>query len=109
VYSDVKRALGKHDSDTWVEGSGLVIRLLTDDRDGGSHQRFVLDIGNGQTVLVAHNTDLAERVPLGIGDRIRFRGLYEWQELGGTVHWTHHDPLGEEDGGFIYYRRKVYR
>lgn len=105
----MKRALGKHDSDTWVEGSGFVVRLLTDDRDGGSHQRFVLNIGNGQTLLVAHNIELAERVPLGIGDRVRFRGVYEWSELGGTLHWTHHDPLGDEDGGFIDYRRKIYR
>jgi hypothetical protein len=107
--SVLTRVLDKRDSDTWIESTGYVTRLLTDDRDGAGHQRFVLNVGNGQTVLIAHNTDLAERVPLGIGDRVRFRGVYEWNELGGMVHWTHHDPLGEEDGGFIDYRRKIYR
>jgi hypothetical protein len=24
------------------------------------------------------------------------------------VHWTHEDPLGEEDGGWISHRRKKY-
>ena len=83
-------------------------RLLTDDNDGSRHQRFVVQIQNRNTLLVAHNIDLAERVPVGIGDRIRFRGLYEWNELGGLVHWTHHDPHGIEDGGWIRFRRKTY-
>jgi hypothetical protein len=82
--------------------------LLTDDDDGSRHQRFVIAVGSSQTLLIAHNIDLAERVPLGMGDRVRVRGMYEWNELGGLVHWTHHDPLGVEDGGWVCYRRKYY-
>jgi hypothetical protein len=104
----VKRVYGKPDTGTWIEESGLVHRLIPDDHDGARHQRFILDLRNGQTVLMAHNLDLAERVPVGLGDRIRFRGMYEWNEWGGLVHWTHHDPLGIEDGGFIRYRSKSY-
>jgi hypothetical protein len=99
---------GKHDSGKWIEGSGIVRRLVPDDNDGSRHQRFVLDPRNGQTWLIAHNIDLAERIPLGVGDRIRFRGMYEWNELGGLVHWTHRDPLGVEDGGFVKFRRRTY-
>ena len=83
-------------------------RLLTDDNEGSRHQRFVVQIRNRNTLLIAHNIDLAKCVPLGIGDRIRFRGMYEWNELGGLVHWTHHDPHGNEEGGWIRYRRKTY-
>ena len=61
------------------------------------------------TLLIAHNIDVAESVPLGIGDRVQVRGMYEWNDLGGLMHWTHHDPLGIEDGGYVRYRRKVYR
>jgi Protein of unknown function (DUF3465) len=100
---------GKSDSGAWIEGSGILRRVVADDNDGSRHQRFILDMRNGQTLLIAHNIDLAERVPVGVGDRIRFRGMYEWNELGGLVHWTHIDPLGVENGGFVKFRRRTYR
>jgi len=81
---------------------------LSDDNDDARHQRFILRLGNRQSLLIAHNIDLAQRVPLGLGDRVQFRGMYEWNELGGLVHWTHHDPHGVEEGGWIRYRRKMY-
>lgn len=105
----MKRTYGVSDTGTWIEAAGVVRRLLPDDNDGARHQRFVLDLRNGQTVLMAHNLDLAERIPLGLGDRVRFRGVYEWNDLGGLVHWTHHDPLGLEEGGWVRYRQREYR
>ena len=99
----------KSDSGRWIEGSGFVRRLLSDDDDGERHQRIIIQVPGGNTLLVAHNLDLAERVPVGVGDRIYFRGVYEWNELGGLVHWTHHDPLGEEDGGYVRFRRQTYQ
>ena len=99
----------ERDSGTWIEITGFVTRLLSDDRDDSRHQRFVVDIGAGRTLLIAHNIDLAERIPLGIGDRVHVRGMYEWNDLGGLVHWTHHDPLGVEEGGYVRYRRRQYR
>ena len=84
-------------------------RLLSDDRDGARHQRFILRLPERQTLLIAHNIELADRVPVALGDRVRFRGMYEWNDLGGLVHWTHHDPHGIEDGGWVKYRRKNYR
>jgi hypothetical protein len=103
------RSYGIGDSGAWIEGAGIVERLLPDDDDGSRHQRFVVNLRNGQTVLIAHNIELAERIPLGLGDRVRFRGMYEWNEHGGLVHWTHRDPLGIEDGGFVKYRAATYR
>ena len=84
-------------------------RLIADDNEGSRHQRFILRLGGGQTLLIAHNIDLAKRVPVGVGDRVRFRGVYEWNDVGGLVHWTHEDPLGVEDGGWVRYRRRIYR
>ena len=104
----MNRALRQQDSSTWIEGSGIVRRLLRDDNEGSRHQRFIISLCNGQTLLIAHNIDLAQRVPVGIGDRVHFRGMYEWNDLGGLVHWTHHDPQGIEDGGYIRFRRKRY-
>lgn len=97
-----------NDTGRWIEDTGFVKRLISDDNDGSRHQRFILQLGNRQTVLIAHNIDLAERVPVSLGDRVRFRGMFEWNDLGGLVHWTHHDPIGVEDGGWVRYRRKLY-
>lgn len=105
----MKNAFQERDSGTWIEFTGFVSRLLSDDNDGSRHQRFIVDIGSGRTLLIAHNIDLAKRIPLGMGDRVRVRGMYEWNDLGGLVHWTHHDPIGVEEGGYVRYRRCEYR
>jgi hypothetical protein len=99
----------RRDSGTWIEETGFVRRLISDDNEGSRHQRIIVELRRGQTLLIAHNIDLAKRVPVGIGDRLQFRGMYEWNELGGLVHWTHHDPMGDVDGGWVRYRRKEYR
>ena len=86
-------------SGVMVEFEARVERLLQDDHDGSRHQRFILVLNNGHTVLVAHNIDLAERVPLGVSDLVRIRGEYEFNEQGGVVHWTHRDPgMGTKHG-----------
>ena len=104
----MNRAFTKRDEGEWIEVTGFVRRLLSDDNDGSRHQRFIIDIGSSWTLLIAHNIDLATRVPLGMGDRVRVKGMYEWNDLGGLVHWTHHDPQGIEEGGWVRYRRKRY-
>jgi hypothetical protein len=100
---------GKQHTGEWIEDTGFVRRLITDDNDGSRHQRIILELRHGQTLLIAHNIDLAPRVPVGMGDRIRFRGMYEWNDLGGLVHWTHHDPHGVEEGGYVRFRTKEYK
>ena len=99
---------GKADDGTWIDARGRVSRLLSPADGDERHQRFVIRIAGGQTLLVAHNLDIAERIPVGLGDRVQVRGLYEFSELGGVVHFTHHDPHGQEAGGWVEYRRKRY-
>ena len=79
-------------SGVMVEFEAQVERLLADDKEGSPHQRFILVLNNGHTLLVSHNLELADRVPLKVRDRIRVRGEYEYNEQGGLVHWTHRDP-----------------
>jgi hypothetical protein len=81
--------LGTEANNTQVRGAGVVERTLSDDNDGSRHQRFILRLASGQTLLVAHNIDLAPRVAnLRTGDTVEFSGEYEWNEKGGVVHWT---------------------
>ena len=85
-----------------VEGKGIVVEILSDDLEGSRHQRFIVRVSREQTVLIAHNIDVAPRVnPLQIGDTIAFYGEYKWNEKGGLVHWTHRDPHEKRIGGWI--------
>jgi hypothetical protein len=97
-------------SDVQVLGTGIVDRILPDDRDGSRHQRFVLRLASGQTILVAHNIDLAPRIDaLREGDEVEFHGEYEWNAKGGVVHWTHHDPAGRHVDGWLEHRGRTYQ
>ncbi len=83
-------------SDIFVEGAGVVKKLLADDNKGSRHQKFLVSISPEQTLLFAHNIDLAPRVEnLQIGDAVTFRGEYVYNPKGGVMHWTHKNPQGE--------------
>lgn len=97
-------------SNLQVEGSGTVEKLLQDDTEGSRHQRFILRVSREQTVLVAHNIDLAPRVEnMKKGDRVEFYGEYEWNKKGGVIHWTHRDPAANHVDGWIRHRNKLYQ
>ncbi len=92
---------------------GKVHRILSDDLVGLRHQRFIVDVlkgsREGKTILVAHNIDVAPRVPdLEIGEFITVKGDYEWNELGGLIHWTHKDPDQQREGGWVEWRGELY-
>ena len=92
TQSEVDRAFEERRSSVQVRGRGIVSRVLPDDNRGSLHQRFILDLASGRTLLVAHNIDLAKRIAaLEPGDTVEFFGEYEWNEKGGLIHWTHHD------------------
>jgi hypothetical protein len=97
------RAIAARAENVPVTGHGTVVKLLADDRDGSPHQRFLLRVGGGGTVLIAHNLELAPRVePLAVGDELEFAGEYVWNDKGGVVHWTHPDPRGGHRAGWIH-------
>lgn len=105
----IRRAFETRARNIQVEGKGVVKRTLSDDNDGSRHQRFVLELGSGQSVLIAHNVDLAPRlVGLREGDEVQFRGEYEWNPEGGVIHWTHHDPRGQHSGGWLKHNGQTY-
>ena len=96
--------------DLQVRGSGVVERVLSDDVEGGRHQRFIIRLVSGQTLLVAHNIDVAPRVEgLSVGDTVAFDGVYEWNAEGGTIHWTHKDPGGSHAPGWLRHDGTTYQ
>jgi hypothetical protein len=103
-------AFENHKSDVQVRGTGIVIRNLADDTNGSRHQKFILKLPSGQTLLISHNIDLAPRISsLRKGDTVNFYGEYEWNSKGGVVHWTHHDPRGNHANGWLKHNGATYQ
>lgn len=97
-------------SNIQIGGSGEVTKILSDDTQGIQHQRFIIRLKSGLTLMIAHNIDLAPRVnALKVGDQINFYGEYEWNSMGGVVHWTHHDPNSRHEGGWLNHGGKLYQ
>jgi hypothetical protein len=108
--SRIAAAFSHQLSDIQVGGSGRIIKILVDDTKGSRHQKIILKLASGQTLLVAHNVDIAPRLPaLQVGESVTFYGEYEWNKLGGVLHWTHHDPAGRHIGGWLEYRGRRYQ
>jgi hypothetical protein len=106
----LKSAFENQRSNVQVEGKGIVVKILADDFDGSKHQRFIVKLSSGQTLLIAHNIDIAPRInSLQKGDLIGFYGEYEWNSQGGIIHWTHRDPRGNHVGGWIEHQGKKYQ
>lgn len=72
------------------------------------HEQFAVQTGSGR-VDVIDNVGIAPPVPVQPGERIQVRG--EMVHDAGKppiVHWTHHDPGGRHQDGFIRLRGRVY-
>lgn len=109
-YPPIDTAFKNQQSDLQASGSGTVIKLLADDNDGSRHQKFLVRLPSGLSLLIAHNIDLAPPIDnLKVSDSIEFYGEYEWNEKGGVVHWTHRDPKGRHQSGWIKHKGRKYQ
>ncbi len=72
------------------------------------HEAFDAQTASG-SVEIVDNVGIAPRVPVQPGDRIEVRGemVHDPGRMP-VVHWTHHDPAGRHEDGFIRYRGRVY-
>ncbi|HGF7522327.1 TPA: DUF3465 domain-containing protein [Vibrio cholerae] len=105
----LQQAYQSQQSDLQVQGFGQLVKVLPDDNDGSRHQKFILKLNSGQTLLVAHNIDLAPRIPnLKVGDIVEFYGEYEWNKKGGVLHWNHKDPQNRHAHGWLKHNGQVY-
>lgn len=99
----MERAFAEHQSGVQVTADGAVTRLLSDDTGpSGTHQRFIIQVkGATQTLLIDNNVDIGKRVPVATGDDVVVHGEYVWNDQGGLVHFTHHDPDHTHADGWI--------
>jgi hypothetical protein len=107
---EIAAAYRSRSSGVQVGGVGRVSKVLPDDNEGSRHQRFILELESAPTVLIVHNIDLAPRISgLDRGDEVSFYGEYEWNDKGGLVHWTHHDPQGIHVAGWLEHDGRRYQ
>jgi hypothetical protein len=103
-------AFKSHAQARTITVTGIVERILADDRDRSPHQRFIIRTPGGVSLLVAHNLDLAPRLEgLAKGDALNLLGEYVWNEQGGVMHWTHDDPQGRHAAGYIEWHGRRYQ
>ena len=106
----VSQAYIGRQSNIRVVVDGMVRKVLPDDNEGSRHQKLIVGMPDGHTILVAHNIDVAPRVEnVEAGTPIRISGEYEYNAKGGVIHWTHHDPAGKHESGWIEYQGKRYQ
>jgi hypothetical protein len=87
-----------------------VLKLLSDDLQGDRHQRMILKVvGSGKTILLAHNIDIANRIPVQVGQELVVYGQYEWNDKGGVIHWTHRDNNNRHPNGWVLYNNNRYQ
>jgi hypothetical protein len=95
-----------------VIAAGTVTRILGSRRGpSGTHEGFLLKLRGGcdLTVRVETNTDLTGPVPISNDEMVVVKGEYVYYSLGGVLHWTHHDPRGHHEGGYVYADGKMYQ
>ncbi len=104
--AQIERLFNSRTSGKMVTFDATVLKLLKDDLKGDKHQKLILKTGN-KTLLLAHNIDIAPRVPVKKGDSLLIKGKYEWNEKGGLVHWTHRS-FNDHPAGWIKHNNKKY-
>jgi hypothetical protein len=99
----VERDYAERRSAVEVTADGMVTRVLADDSGpSGVHQRFIIRLaGSTQTVLVENNLTIGQRAPVSAGNDVTVHGEYVWNDQGGLIHFTHHDPAHTHEGGWI--------
>jgi translation initiation factor IF-1 len=81
-----------------------VVRILPDDTEGSQHQKWLVRLENGATVMAVYNTDICDRVPVLVGDVVSMGGQYIWNKMGGLIHWLHEDPKERRPHGWVEVR-----
>jgi hypothetical protein len=94
------RAAAAGASHVEVVARGTVTRLLG---DASTHEGVMMRLSSdcAETLRVEINTNFGGVVPLRAGQSIIVKGEYETDPDGGVIHWTHFDPRGHHDSGFV--------
>ncbi len=107
----VCNAYARQHSRVEVIADGSVVRLLgTQLGPSGPHEGFLLRLRRGcaLTVRVETSVDFTGPIPLRVGDIVVVKGEYEYDALGGVIHFTHRELYGRHAGGYVQLRGTYY-
>jgi hypothetical protein len=94
-----------------VVADGTVTRVLGT-RPGveSPHEGFLFRLGSGCSLVVRveSNVDFTGAIPLDRGQHVVVKGEYEYYPRGGVIHWTHRDPRGRHEGGWVQAGGRMY-
>ncbi len=109
--SEVLKSISIKKESKFIEiQNATVQQLLRDDNRGIRHQKWLVQINPDTTIMVVYNIDLAERVPLTVGDTINLGGELVFDDRTGEplMHWTHEDPRHKRRMGYVLFNGKKY-
>lgn len=95
-----------------VSAGGTVTRTLgTRVGRSGTHEGFLVRMDGPRplVVRVEDNVDLTGPIPVRVGEHVVVHGEYEYYPRGGVIHWTHHDPAGRHENGYVEIGGKRYQ
>jgi hypothetical protein len=94
-----------------VVAGGTVTRIFgTQPGVSSPHEGFLMRLNSNcdVTIRVEANVDFTGEFPLKTGDAVVVKGEYEYYSRGGVIHWTHRDPRGRHEGGYIQTAGRIY-
>jgi hypothetical protein len=101
---------GQSGEEVTIEGPVLRV-LATQDGAQGAHEQFIVAVRANeaeQDVLVADNISIGRAAPVHQGDDVIVRGELAIDPSGPVIHWTHHDPRGRHQSGFVRLKGVLY-
>ena len=107
--SIVAKAYQQRKGDVQVTVSGRIVQVLPPKSPDDGQQRFTIEIGNGMTLQVVHDSQVAGVIPnLAYGSQATVAGFYVWSQSGGELHDRYQDTQGELVTGWIEYGGRRY-
>jgi hypothetical protein len=101
----LKQVMNSRANRPMVFVSGVVETVLSEDKSGSPHQKYILNM-SGIKLQVVSNLEFG-RIPVTPGVTVQVCG--EYLNVGtGMVHWTHFDPHGGHPDGFTILNGKLY-
>lgn len=107
-FMTVQDAYRYHQTGMMAEVTGTVARVLMDDKDDPRHQKFIIRMTNGQSLLILHDQVSGDQVPVKVDDTVLVRGEYQWTETGGMLRFTQRDYSPRRMHGWIEHQGRRY-